>query len=248
MKCVYADWEKRNLGCNTVEFTVEKVDTQSPPETINNRIEEYLTEYQAEYLVVKADSKYPYISQYLQSTGFTLIESQIGIKFDREDVWNACEEYRDIFTDVSYKYVEDNSLDYVISEIKKGIFTTDRIALDPYFGIKAANKRYALWVEDEYKNGGKLFLSYHRKRPMGFFLDRELNNKSIRGLLGGLFTGEDNRNCGAMHIFAGKKSFLDRGLLLEKTSVSSNNPSILKLQLIFGGKISNIINVHIKHI
>ncbi len=149
---------------------------------------------------------------------------------------------------MSYNLTICNDLDHIISEIQKGIFTTDRIALDPYFGVTAANKRYALWLEDEYKKGGKLFISYHRKRPMGFFLDRELSKKKLSGLLGGLFLDKENRNCGAMHIFAGKKSFLDRGFLAEKTSVSANNVSILKLQLAFGGEISSISNVHIKHV
>ncbi len=248
MKCVYAEWEKRNLGCNTVEFTIEKMDIQSAPETIYQWIEKKTTEYQAQYLVVKVDARYPYISQYLQSKGFTLIESQMNLRLNRKEVMHAYEEYCNIFLDVSYKPADENDLDYIISEIKKGIFTTDRIALDPYFGVAVSNKRYALWVEDEYKNGGNLFLSYYRERPLGFFLDRVTNNKMIRGLLGGIFSGEDNRNHGSMHIFAGKKSFLDRGIRSEKTSVSANNLQILKLQLMFGAKISNISNVHIKHI
>ncbi len=250
MKCVYAEWEQRNLGCRTIELTIEKKDALLSMEEILQTIEHCSHEYQAQYVVVKANTGYPLIGQYLQTHGFFLMEAQIGLKSERRNVADAYEKYKDFFPDVTYRFADENDLDYVVSEIQKGIFETDRIALDPYFGKTVANRRYALWTEDTYRKGGNLFISFYHGKPMGFFLDlyEDKQKKKIKGLLGGLFLNENHRHCGSMHIFVGRKSFLDRELLTEKTFVSTNNLSILQLQLVFGSKIVSINNVYIKHI
>lgn len=250
MKCVYAEWEQRNLGCRTIELTIEKEDTLLPLVEVLQKIEYFSHEYHAQYIVVRTNTKYPNIGQYLQTQGFLLMEAQIGLKLERGNVIETCEKYQDLFPDMTYRAADDNDLDYVISEIHKGIFETDRIALDPYFGKEIANKRYALWTEDAYRMGGNLFLSLYRKKPIGFFLDvyEDEKKKKIKGLLGGLFQSENHQHYGSMHIFVGRRAFLDRKLLMEKTSVSTSNLSILQLQLMFGSKIVNIDNIYIKHI
>lgn len=250
MKCVYAEWEQRNLGCRTIELTIEKEDTLLPMVEVLQKIEYFCNEYHAQYVVVKSSTRYPQIGQYLQTQGFVLMEAQIGLKLERGNVIEACEKYQDLFPNVTYRAADDNDMDYVISEIQKGIFETDRIALDPCFGKKIANRRYALWTEDTCRKGGNLFISLYREKPIGFFLDvyEDEKKKKIKGLLGGLFISENHQHYGSMHIFVGRRSFLDRELLLEKTSVSTNNLSILQLQLMFGSKIISIDNIYIKHV
>ena len=250
MRCVYAEWEERNLGCRTIELTIEKKDTLLPMEKVLQKIEHCICEYQAQYIVVRSNTKYHRIGQYLQTQGFFLMEAQVGLKLERENVIDTYEKYRDLFPNVTYRSASENDLEYVVSEIQKGIFETDRISLDPYFGKTVANRRYAIWTEDTYRRGGNLFISFYREKPMGFFLDlyEDEKKKKIKGLLGGLFLNENHQHCGSMHIFVGRMSFLDRELLMEKTSVSTNNLSILQLQLMFGSKIVSIDNVYIKHI
>ena len=84
MKCVNAEWELRNLGVGTIEISVEKKDSELPPEEILNEIEKFRQEYDAKYVVVKSDTKYPSIGLELQKSGFLLIENQFGVKTTRK--------------------------------------------------------------------------------------------------------------------------------------------------------------------
>ena len=247
MKCILAEWEQRNLGCRTIELTIEKSDTLLSMEEILQNLESQRREYQAQYSVIKVDTKYQHISQELQKNGHILIESQIGLKLDRESASEAYEKYKDLFPDVTYNAVDHAGVEFILSEIEKGIFSTDRIALDPHFGIKIANQRYALWIQDELKRGAKIFLSYYKNQPIGFFLSRDCGKGYIKGLLGGLFTRKYTHNYGSLYIFSTLKSFLDGNGKIDRTTVSSNNVPILQLHLMFGRRITNISNVFVMH-
>ena len=209
MKCINATWEERNLGVKTIEISVEKKDAILSDKDICKNIEDFRKNYQAKYVVVKVDTKYPRISQLLQNNGYILIESQIGLKLNREDAKDKYEQYKDMFPGIGYGRVDNGQLDYVISEINKGIFSTDRIALDPYFGINVANNRYALWVQDEVQRGADIFFSYYNNQPIGFFLGKDLGNGNINGLLGGVFVGENTRYYGGMYLFSALKCFVE---------------------------------------
>lgn len=247
MKCINAVWEERNLGVKTVEISIEKKDTILAEEEIYQKIEEFIEEYQAKYVVVKVDTKYPAISQFLQMKGYLLIESQIGLKLEREDALEKYEKYKEMFPGISYKSVSKDELNNVVAEINKGIFTTDRIALDPFFGIGAANKRYALWTQDEVRRGAEIFYSYYNDQPIGFFLAKNAGNGNIKGLLGGLFVNENTRNYGGVYLFSTIKCFLDGAGKVDRTMVSSNNISILQLHLMFGRTITGMTNVFVRH-
>ncbi|ORU00534.1 hypothetical protein D081_1057 [Anaerovibrio sp. JC8] len=247
MKCVNATWEERNLGVKTIEVSLEKKDASLSDEDICGQIEDFRNNCQAKYVVVKTDTKYPRISQLLQKNKYLLIESQIGLKLTREDAKEKYELYKDVFPGISYSRVDNSQLEYVMSEINKGIFTTDRIALDPFFGVNTANKRYALWVQDEVRRGADIFFSCYNNYPIGFFLGKDLGNGNIKGLLGGIFVGENTRNYGGLYLFSSIKCFLDGTGKVDRTMVSSNNVPILQLHLMFGRKVTNISNVFIRH-
>lgn len=247
MKCINATWEERNLGVKTIEISVEKKDALLSDNDICKQIEDFRNNYQAKYVVVKVDTKYPQVSQLLQNNGYILIESQIELKLKREDAQEKYEQYKDVFPGIGYIRVDKGQLDYVISEINKGIFSTDRIALDPYFGINVANKRYALWVQDEVQRGADIFFSCYNNQPIGFFLGKDLGNGNIDGLLGGVFVGENTRNYGGLYLFSSIKCFVEGTGKIDRTKVSSNNIRVLQLHLMFGRTVTNISNVFIRH-
>ena len=247
MKCINATWEERNLGVKTIEISLEKKDASLADREICKQIEDFRDTYQAKYVVVKVDTKYPQISQLLQEDKYLLIESQIELKLNREDAQEKYELYREMFSGIDYRRVESDQLCNVINEINKGIFTTDRIALDPYFGVNVANKRYALWVQDEVQRGADIFYSCYNGQPIGFFLGKDLGNGNIKGILGGLFVGDNTRNYGGIYLFSTIKCFLDGTGNVDRTMVSSNNVPILQLHLMFGRKVTNISNVFIRH-
>lgn len=248
MKCVNAEWELRNLGVKTIEISIEKSDSNFPTSKLLQTVENFRQEYDAKYVVVKSDAKYPAISIDFQRAGFWLMENQIGLKAVRRDLLKAFEDYKKIFYDeVSYRAASDDDIKMVCAEIEKGMFTTDRIALDPHFGIEIANHRYVLWLKDELKRGALLHLTLHEGNTIGFFLDKITGEKKLAGLLGGIFKNAESQNLGAAYMYAGRIFFADTDWKETKTAVSSNNLNILNLLLMFGHKITDIKNVLVKH-
>lgn len=248
MKCVNAEWELRNLGVKTIEISIEKKDSSLPTSEILKAVENFRQEYDAKYVVVKSDAKYPSISIDFQRAGFWLMENQISLKGIRRDLLKAFEDYKKIFYDeVSYRAANDDDIQMIYSEIEKGMFTTDRIALDPYFGVSVANRRYILWMQDELKRGAFANIALYDNKPIGFFLDKILGEKKLSGLLGGIFKNQESQNSGAAYMYSSRIYFSESDWKETKTAVSSNNLNILNLHLMFGHKIIGIQNVLVKH-
>ena len=248
MKIVEATWEMRNLGKKTIEITIEKDDV-SPfiKNQLLKNIEDQIQKYEAEYVVIKSSTRYSQLIFHLQEAGFTLVENQISLKLIREDAIAAYEEYKELFKGVDYKIADKNDIDLIADEIKKGIFVTDRIAIDPYFGVEIANKRYANWFQDVIDNGAVATLSYYQGRIFGFGVSKLIKSDRIQGIIGGIFLGSENKNLGSFSAFSGLKHFVERGWKREDTCVSSNNTDVLQLHLMFNKKITDIKNVFIKH-
>ena len=244
MKCVNATWELRNLGVNTIELEVEKNDAA---EKILKEIENYRRQYDAKYVVVKSNTRYPEISLPLQYAGFLLIENQIGLKLTREDALKALGEYNEFFDEISYKLADEAEMKMIFSEIARGIFTTDRIALDPKFGVEIANQRYSFWIKDALSRGAYVFLSLYENTPIGFFMAKTTEPKKSDGLLGGLFNRPEAYHKGIFHLIAGHKCFCDGGGNIDRTFVSSNNLNVLRIHLLLGRKVTGIRNVFVKH-
>lgn len=248
MKVVNATWEERNLGCRTVEITLEKDDLKLlDANELVNKIEEQRQIYDAKYIVIKVNTKYAQVNYYLQQAGFTLIENQIGLKLLREDAIVAYEEKKDLFEGIDYKVADENDVKLILEEVKKGIFITDRIAIDPKFGIEIANQRYANWIQDVVNNGATAILTLYEGRAFGFGIGKAVKSNRTQGILGGIFVGDENKNLGSLFVFAGLKSFIDSGYERSDTAVSSNNTDILQLHLMCNQKIKDIKSVFIKH-
>ena len=247
MKCINAEWELRNLGVKTIELSIDKEDAELSADELLNIIENYRQLYDAKYVVIKSDVKYPVISKYLQRANFFLIENQVGLRCSRKDALDALNKYRQICEGVSYRSASEDDIQLIFSEIENGIFTTDRVALDSYFGKEIANRRYLLWTKDEISRGSFIHLALYENKPFAFFLDKAVNEKTLHGLLGGLFNSAKLKNLGMMYMYSATLSFIDNGWKFSITDASSNNPQILKLQFMFGKQITTIKNVFVKH-
>lgn len=247
MKIVDAFWEIRNLGKKTLEITLESEDFNKTPDEIYFAIENLRNEYKAEYLVVKIRTGRPEFGNELCRHDFIHIETQLNLKAYAEDVEFALKKYSRFFRDtelVEAKNSED--LNYIKSEIMKGIFYTDRIALDKNFGVEIANKRYANWVEDEFNRDSKLFFIMFKENNIGFALRRYEKNQ-VHALIAGLFSKYKDSRIGGTIYSVGLTHDLEKGFRIWYTDVSSNNSSSLRLQQQFGYKVYEIQDVYIKH-
>lgn len=243
MKTVNATWELRNLGKRTIELTLEKADFLHEPKQIYEDINAKEKEYHSEYTVVKVKSGKPQIGWELQKQGFWHIETQVNLKAAYEDVVSAVKKVEGLFDDISLQVVETSAeVCHIQAEIRRGMFTTDRIALDPYFGVEIANRRYAYWVEDEVKKGSILSYAISKGDKIGFALGR-----NGHGLLGGIFTQYQKRNMGIESEIAGWREIIREETDFFYTAVSSNNLRVLRLHEAFGYRVKSLFDVFVRH-
>ena len=247
MKIVDAFWELRNLGKKTLEITFEPEDFNKTPKEIYQLIENLRVEYQAEYLVVKIRAGKPEFGNELCKNDFYHIETQLHLKAMRDDVEFALNKYARFFRNAKLiEVTNSDDLNYIKSEIMKGIFHTDRIALDKNFGVDIANKRYANWVEDEFNRQSKLFFIMLNGNNIGFAL-RKYEKISAHALLAGLFSEYKNSKMGGTIYSIGLTHDFTEGFKIWHTDVSSNNLNSLRLQQQFGYKIESVSEVYVKH-
>ena len=151
MKIVNAVWEKRNLGVDTVEITFEKKDSEK-------EVEDFLDKLESEYIVLKVPTDLSYLLPIIQNKGYRYIEDMVGMSNYLQDVCRNSVEER-IYNAVSVEIMNDMDMDILYKEIRKGIFDSDRVYLDPFFNHILAQTRYINWIKDE-KEIGTDFLKY----------------------------------------------------------------------------------------
>lgn len=247
MKIVNADWEIKNIGKVTLEITLDKSDLNVMIYNVINTVLETKKNYRAEYLVLKIPTGNPMIGFEFSKQGFFHIETQLNLKATHEDVESALKKYACLFCDAKIEHVDNlKELSNIQNEVRKGIFSKDRISLDPYFNEEIANKRYSNWIENEFKRGSQLFYIIIDRKKIGFSLLR-YDRFSVFVVLAGLFHEYQFSNLGGHIYFASMAEALSKGTKKFYTSVSSNNPSSLHLNELFGFKVSSMQEVYVSH-
>lgn len=242
MKVVNCFWEERNIGRKTVEVSIEKED-----HFVRNLLEQQIQNY--EYAVVKVPMNMPSFNIGLSDMGFTCIESQMNVGISMEDFDFA--KVVHLYDEVSYKVV-DNQEDFVsvLSCIEPGMFSTDRISLDPQFGEQVASQRYINWLTTEYeRKKSKLVKVIFQNEHVGFMLIR-IDGKTIDLILNGLYKQYQGKGLGLLTpaspmMFAKKKTL---NITEEVTSISSNNIPVVKLYNRLHFQLRSQTYVYVKHL
>lgn len=233
MELKEAFWEKRNLGMDTLEIDFDNKDV------FNTKLGNILSSYK--HIVAKIPCGNIKLIHRLEDKGFRFMETQICFSKILDSNYETPENFKRIAERISIKQIlSEYDLNSILNEISKGMFETDRIALDMYFGINYAAKRYYNWVNDEFaKKSSRLFELVFCNSSVGFFLIKSIDNKASI-VLGGVY--RDYRNFGLGFSFIDKAIKLslseDKSLIMAK--VSSNNLPILKLYSAFGFSIIKI--------
>lgn len=247
MKIVDAKWEVRNLGCKTLKLVIEKSDTERKMGGLCAQIEQEIRSHEAKYIVVEADTRYGAISQRLQREGFCLIEVLAFSRLTRDDAVAALKKFAPFNEGAGYHEASADEMDMIVREVKKGMFRSDRVAMDPVFGIEVANRRYANWIRDEVERGAYLYVDTYEDRPIGFHINRKLEHGRVNGLMNGLFTAEEFQGYGSLLEYAGYLEMVDHGMKVEKGGFSMNNPRAVQIHQLYGNLIMRLANVFVKH-
>lgn len=242
MQIVEASWEKRNLGVSCVEIEIRKTDEVSDViKEIRNRTEQYQ--------VIKSPVGRTDMAFAIQKEGFSYIETMFETTrrlVERPVPPEICEPF---IKNIDYHIASNAEVKPVLDEINKGsIFTTDRIALDPYFSKQLAGRRYALWMEDVLKDKrASMIISSYKGENIGFSI--HIDKGSFYDMvLGGLFHDWLESGLGFVNSYCGIMAAYEQGAKRLKSHVSSNNFTMLKLHLLFGLQISSMTDNYIKHI
>ena len=241
MKIIDAFWEKRNLGIETKEIILSADDTLLDIDTFLNSLSS-----EKQYIVIKMPvGKLDFI-KFLTEKGFYFVESlfEMSIRIETFHLPASLKRFDDmLFYD---NLTTDNALKRLEKEIQKGIFTTDRIALDKNFGIDVAAMRYVNWIKDEMKKGSEVFEILYKENPIGFFTLKKLSNGNYDNFLSGMYRDERNIGFGFSIISKPILELKRRKAFLYVSHVSSNNLPALRLANSFGFLLEDISYVMIK--
>ena len=240
MKTIDAVWEERNLGVSCYEL---RMDT-------NDSLEDVILEYnklrEKQYMVLKIPSSRYDLVQFFQHKGYNFIEAAITLKHDLKNVTiprrvlHVCEK-------CTWEVMNEQDLQQLSEEIKKNIFKTDRIYIDPEFTRQQAARRYDLWVKDLVKQGDLPYKVSYAGEVVGFFLNKEIEPNVFDGLLAATYNAYEGSGMGYCVQYAGIKSALERGAKSYIGHISGNNPAVMRVLLSIGFLPREIEYIFIKH-
>jgi len=241
MQVIDAVWEKRNLGVETKEIILHRNDSLSDVENI---LESIYSKNQ--YTVVKIPVRKPDFIRFFTNKGFCFVESLFGISrsIDEFQLPKSIKRFDDML--IYKKMTTHSDFERLENEIKKGIFTTDRIALDVNFGIDIAATRYINWIRDELKNGSEVFEIFYKERPIGFFSLKEISNKKYDNFLAGMYLSDENMGFGFSILSKPIIELSKRQAKYYVTHVSSNNLPVMNLYFYFGFIPNDVVYVMTK--
>lgn len=239
MKVIDAFWEKRNLGVDTTEITVESFDTVKEFQVVLERIK---TPYQ----VVKIPAGMVELMWMAEECGFRYIETSIRVIHNlKEIVLSPLVERID--KTIEYQPMTEEDQKHLFEEIKKGMFYTDRVYLDSFFSETQAAARYIGWIKDERERGSELFQYQYKNQAVGFFILKQIEPNVYYPFLAGIYPEYQKYVFGAVYIYKALFEAKRRKGKLVSTFISTNNQNAMRMHMECGFQIKEISYVYVKH-
>lgn len=240
MRIVDANWELRNLGVTTQEVLIEENDMLED-------IQIALDKLDAEYLVIKVPVGKIDVMWKLEDEGFHYIETNIHVVHNL-DKMGLTPLLSRIDNEILYYPMDENDIIKMKEEIKKGLFYTDRIALDKHFTLEQSASRYIGWIEDEYKRGTELFKYVYRGKDVGFFSFKDLGEGVYYPFLAGIYKDFQKSPLGLVYLYKPLLEARARNGKMISTYISLNNSNATRMHVQFGFEFKEMTNVYIKHV
>lgn len=241
MKIVDCFWEKRNLGCNTVEIAIE------PHDYYNDEF--FLQFSNFDYVVVKVPLNKLDFNYGLSSLSYTMIELQMEMSIKLKD-FNSDNKYLQLLSsDLDMQEINSkDDLNDLLCRINPGMFSTDRISLDPHFGPVIGCQRYINWIKDEFeKESASIIKLIYKGQDVGFSMFK--TGDVVRGLLGGIYLDQQNIGLGLLTPCHLPLYFKRKNMQVKKIvgNISSNNKPVWDLYEMFGYKVLSSRYIFVKH-
>jgi hypothetical protein len=240
MRIIDAFWEKRNLGVSCKEIVIENSDSVQDVNTVLCNL------IDVDYVVFKVPSGgLEYISL-LSKHEFCFIETlyEMSLNVDSFKIPKQLVRFNE---NVKYRLFPSSNLNNLDIELKKGIFKTDRIAMDFRFGIDMAANRYSNWIEDEVAKGSWLYEMHYNEMPIGFFTLKHFGENSYNNFLAGMYVRESNFGFGFSILSKPIEEVKNRNGKYLIAHISSNNLPVVRLYAQFGFIPNDLHYIMIKH-
>lgn len=232
-----APWEKRNLGVTTSIFYVDMEDTA-------REVLPYMESCTSEYQEMRIPGGNTEVLLAAQNHGFQVIEMAVHLQRSLENI-ELPGIYKRFLPHISYSLADD--IGQILDAVQSGdMFLTDKVARNPRFGVQAAGKRYAYWLQDIWEQGAIFIHAKYKEEVIGFNCSSSLGNGVYDGLLGGAFPAFSGKGLGFIPPFAGLLALKDIGAVRVIDHVSSNNVPILKFHEMMGFAVESMEYILIK--
>ncbi|MCR5225677.1 MAG: hypothetical protein K6E27_00495 [Eubacterium sp.] len=238
MRIVNAVWEKKNLGVNAYELSIETGDNI-------DEVKQQIENIDGDYIVIKVPSDLSEFNSIVQELGFLYIEDLIHVEHDLKEVERNRIIQR-LYDETTYREMTDEDFEQLITEIKDGMFDSDRISNDPHFGKEKAANRYINWSKDLRNKGARFYAIRYRDDSTGFVVLDTKDQITYSSILGGGY--QKYRKSGIGIIQKEQEITKDLGGKRVVTTVSSNNVGQFKALIMNGYKPYSIEHVFVKHI
>lgn len=239
MKIVDAVWEKRNLGVETAEIVIEQNDSLEAVKNILNTM-------QAEYMVLKIPAGRTEVMFAAEEEKFHFVEGIIHVTHNLKNITLSAIQRR-IDTAVSYEKMTEKDLKELYTEIKKDLFDTDRISIDPAFTKGQAANRYIGWISDELARNCDIYKLVYKNETVGFFTFKETEQGVFYPFLAGMYKKYQTSPLGAVYNYKPILEAQKRQGRMISTYVSTNNHNALRAHVMYGFQFCEISYVYIKH-
>lgn len=242
MEIIDAIWEKANIDSRVVEIIIEKGDS------INDFDVDDISAGK-DYVVVKVPTDMTDYNWFLGSKGFVMIETQLGLSKKIKDLDINDRYLKRLLPKVSYEIVtSEKQLNIILDRITPTMFVTDRISLDPTYGVEIGCKRYKKYIWNSFVSQNLEIIGiFFNEDLVGFEMHKILGDVCY-GKLGGVFSDVKIPGLGfltacAPLLFAYEKY----GVKEFRPDISTNNTSVLGLYNYFHFNIDKLTYVFVKH-
>ena len=215
-------WEITNIGKRTCEVLIEEND-KVDVELLNELNGKY------EYQVIKVTPANVEANIFLSKNGFYLIETQVELELKYKDFNFDDSLVKFIESGVSFSDItEKKDFETIFDRMTPEMFNSDRLALDPYFGLDFSYKRYCNWMRTAFENkSASFFHMIYKGEHVGFSMYR-IKNNVWHGDLGGVYPqygeGLGLLTACAAFIYMKQRNFKVNKLV---SAISTNNGPVL---------------------
>lgn len=242
MKIKETPWESRNLGIeSSVEFYFEANDFD---EELNSDVLHNRCSYQVAHVPV---GNIGVVNKLLQH-GFSFAETKIELTAALKNL-ELPSVFKRFIEGLDYHVASEEEIEKINAAMIGGVFSTDKVALDPFFNASVAGQRYVYWTEDIVKVGAGFIYTVSRSdEPIGFFVLKKSSERLGDSFLAGLFDKAKNAGLGFSVLYYPMVEAKRMGLKKMITGVSSNNPDSVKMHLALGYQIKSMDYTLVKHV